>query len=492
METVQTEKQTRPKGKVTTPARLMALVTGGKYAIPRHVEYFDRVMMSVAAHKRRRVSIACPPRHGKTWSFGVALPFYYLTTFPDRKVLYLSHSEELAKLACEEVRDLYREFGPQLTGHSVRHSHAGSLDWRIVDGSVKSTGGGMFGAGMSTGLHSRGCSLLIADDLFGSVKQVLSPSTRDQHARHFTSTVATRLTPDGAVVLIGTPLHRDDVHGRLQEAEDKGGDKWFRVKLPAIATQVDQLGRQPGEALWPEMWSRAYLDARRAAMIAEGQERDWRAQFELEPVSGDGATEWPAEYTSGDIWFEDYPQAPLVRRALAIDTSRGESEFGDWQAFVMVTLYRLGVVDHFFIEACLVRLDNPRLQAFAVELIRQWRPQAVIVETNGIGWGLFCDLAVKPIDGWFANVLGREHSSKEEKYARIVTRLSPLLHRRALHFRRGQAGVAELVRQIQDFPNAKYKDGPDALEMALEWIGQDVLPHGHPLKIVKYRRPRAA
>jgi predicted phage terminase large subunit-like protein len=43
------------------------------------------------------------------------------------------------------------------------------------------------------------------------------------------------------------------------------GPKWKIIDLPAIAQEVDRLGRRPGEALWPERFPVAYLEEMRSA-----------------------------------------------------------------------------------------------------------------------------------------------------------------------------------------------------------------------------------
>ena len=73
-------------------------------------------------------------------------------------------------------------------------------------------------------------------------------------ARHtwtwFTNDLLTRLTPDGAIILIATPFHEDDLMGRLQRLQ---GQEWQVLRLPAVAEgEDDPLGRKEGEPLWAD------------------------------------------------------------------------------------------------------------------------------------------------------------------------------------------------------------------------------------------------
>jgi hypothetical protein len=65
----------------------------------------------------------------------------------------------------------------------------------------------------------------------------------------------TRLHPGAAIVLIMTRWHSLDLAGQLLEQASDGGEQWDVVSLPAIAEEDDLIGRQPGEALWPERYS---------------------------------------------------------------------------------------------------------------------------------------------------------------------------------------------------------------------------------------------
>jgi len=62
----------------------------------------------------------------------------------------------------------------------------------------------------------------------------------------------TRLEPGGAIVLMMTRWHEDDLAGRILASED--GPNWTVVSLPAEAEADDPLGRKVGEALCPQRY----------------------------------------------------------------------------------------------------------------------------------------------------------------------------------------------------------------------------------------------
>ena len=97
-------------------------------------------------------------------------------------------------------------------------------------------------------------------------------------------------------MLIGHRLHQDDLHGRLIEQMKAGGDyadQWTIVRLPALAEEPselndwadDPLGREPGEALWPEWFPIPALERIRRNSAFP---RYWSALFQQNPIPDEG------------------------------------------------------------------------------------------------------------------------------------------------------------------------------------------------------------
>lgn len=438
--------------------------------------------MEVELGLNRRLVVQMPPRHGKTTACASVLPFHYATMFPWRETIYVTHSDGLASEAGERLRDMVNDHGTAF-GIGVDDASRAKNDFDLVGPDGSKTGGSIRCFGVGAGIHGRGAHLLVLDDLFKDVQEALSPVRRDAVWRKYTSSLHTRLAPNGSVVSIGTPLHKDDWFGRAKAAEDEGGEKWEWVKLCALAEADDPLGRGEGEALWPEGgWTAEVLEAKRNAMVVAGNLRDWVAQYELEPITGDGVSEWPDSYFA-NVWEPWAFKLPFWTSVLAIDTSKGAKaqKQGDWQAFALA---KAGTCGHVKLDCQLHRLDVKGLRAKALELVRAWNPMAVVVETNGAGYALLEDL-------WEAGVpaLGRWHDSAENKAVRITQRIGRALEAGILHLDR-TPGNKLVVDQMRLFPHAKHDDGPDAVEMALEFVGQVKLPKH--LRMVQYQTRIAA
>ena len=88
----------------------------------------------------------------------------------------------------------------------------------------------------------------------------------------------TRLEPGGSVVMVATRWHIQDLPGRLLA---DGTDNWRCLVLPALAGVGDELGRQPGEALWPGRFPASELEK-----IRKQQGRQWQTLYQNEPQAG--------------------------------------------------------------------------------------------------------------------------------------------------------------------------------------------------------------
>src|SRR5205085_11262882 len=91
--------------------------------------------------------------------------------------------------------------------------------------------------------------------------------TQRQKADDWYRAVArTRLEPGGVIILIMTRWHERDLAGVLQDEQDKGGEQWTVLRLPALAEPDDPLGRAVGTALWPERFNEEALAKAQATL----------------------------------------------------------------------------------------------------------------------------------------------------------------------------------------------------------------------------------
>ena len=221
--------------------------------------YLAQKLEEVEAGKCKRLIITMPPRHGKSRIAGIEIPAWYLGKDPTRSVIMSSYGDSLSLKHSRQARDRTKDVAfsrtfPQAKSNPKVQS---KNTWGFSAGgsySATTVGGGM------TGL---GADLLIIDDPHKNRQEAESKLVRDRIWDWFTSTAFTRLSRDGAVILIMTRWHIDDLVGRLLSDDYKAGlkemgqegEEWDLIELPAIAEKDnDEIGRRKGDALWPERW----------------------------------------------------------------------------------------------------------------------------------------------------------------------------------------------------------------------------------------------
>ena len=98
--------------------------------------------------------------------------------------------------------------------------------------------------------------------------------------------------PFGVVIVMATRWHVDDFTGRLLgrkvDAEAEGqrySPPWIEYRLPALAELDDPLGRQPGEALWPEKYPLPSL----YAIKEDIGPYNWLSEYQQTPIRREGA-----------------------------------------------------------------------------------------------------------------------------------------------------------------------------------------------------------
>lgn len=256
--------------------------TNPTYEAAPHHELIAAALERVLSGECKRLMIAMPPRHGKSELASRRFPSFCMGLSPEKQIIAASYSSDLASDFGREVRNIVAspEFGALFDVSLAQDSKAANR-WHT-------DAGGMYvAAGVGTAITGRGADILLIDDPFKDRQEADSELQRQRVWDWYTSTAYTRLMPGGAVVLINTRWHDDDLSGRLLREQETGGDKWEVLSLPAISGQ--------GEALWPGWYPLDRLEQIKAVLPA----RDWNSLYQQNPVPDDGdyfKTAWFAEY----------------------------------------------------------------------------------------------------------------------------------------------------------------------------------------------------
>jgi predicted phage terminase large subunit-like protein len=234
-----------------------------------------------------RLMIFMPPRHGKSELASKRFPAWCLGRNPKRQIIAASYNSDLASDFGRNVRNIVAEpeFGQVFPGVGL------SPDSAAANRMNTNHGGAYVAAGVGTAVTGRGADIALIDDPFKDREEADSERRRELVWDWYRSTLYTRLMPGGAIVLIQTRWHEDDLAGRLLE-QDAG--EWDVLELPAIDDQ--------GAALWPE-WYPVETLTRIKATIGP---REWSALYQQRPQPDEG-TFFRRE------WFGEWDKLPALR-----------------------------------------------------------------------------------------------------------------------------------------------------------------------------------
>ncbi len=329
--------------------------TNPDYESARHQRLLDAHLEAVEAGEIDRLMVFMPPRHGKSEKTSKRFPAWYLGRNPKRQVIAASYNSDLATDFGREVRNIMdtAEFADVFPNVSLRQ------DSRAADRMNTSEGGAYFAVGVGTATTGRGAHLGLIDDPFKDRQDADSQVQRDRVWNWYRSTFYTRLMPGGAIVLVQTRWHEDDLAGRLLEHE---ADQWTVLDLPALSPA--------GEALWPEWYDETAL-ARIKASIGQ---REWSALYQQQPQPDEGTF-----FQRG--WFPEWTALPKLRVYGSSDYAVTDGG-GDW------TVHRVWGVDA---DDNLYRLAGWRGQTPAdqwidakLDLIEKHKPHAWFGEAGVI------------------------------------------------------------------------------------------------------------
>lgn len=446
------------------PLLWLLLVTRGRYQIPLHLRYLGEQLMRLHRGEILRLAVSMPPRHGKTQTILRAFTAWWAGTHPDQRVLLTTYQERLARKWSRQARDDFVTWGPKVWGLEAWR-RASPVEWDLFRGDRR-TGGGVDAVGRDGAMTGKGCGLFVGDDLVKGLKEVKSATFRQDLYERLQTDAMSRIEPGGRAILVGTRWHYGDPIGRLERAQERGelpGEHWHFLNLAALAEANDPLGRQPGEALWPDRWSQHWLEARRDGGILP---QHWLSLYQGRPTAEEGGH-------FKRPWIRYY-----VRRGdhIQLPDGRGSVRVRDLTRFVVVdaaattkTTSDYTVVGAFGFEpslGVLLLLDLDRGRWSGPDMIprmramqQRWRAGAIYLEKEAHQLHLlqFAAREGLPI---------RELIADRDKVARALPAMS-LMSSGCLLFPSGAGFLGDLEQELLEFNNGDYDDQVDVLSYAV-------------------------
>ena len=391
-----------------------------------------------------RLAIFMPPGSAKSTYTSALFPPWYLAQNPSKMVIAASHTAELAERWGRRVRNLVAEHSPRL-GYAIAADNQAAGRW------ATSGDGEYYAAGVGGSITGRRADLVVIDDPVRSREDAESETVREKVWDWYRADLITRLKPGAAICLVQTRWHEADLAGRILEAEGdkRDGGAWEVIRLPALAELLDPLGREPGDALWPE-WEGVEQLERKRSIIGP---RDWSALYQQRPTAEDGTyfkKEWFRRYT-------DAPERMTIYMSGDFAVTEGGGDFTELAVWGVDQFDNVYALDWWSGQA-----SSDRWAAEFIRLIKRWKPVTFIGEAGPIR------RAMEPLLGRMmrderAYAVIEWLSSGNDKSANARP-LQAFMANGRFHF-----PATDWAERVQDqmlrFPDGKYDDAVDACSL---------------------------
>ncbi len=393
--------------------------------------------------------IFMPPRHGKSELASKRFPAWCLGRDPKRQIIAASYNSDLANDFGRNVRNLVAE--PEFS--QVFPQVTLAPDSQAANRMNTNHGGTYVAAGVGTAVTGRGAHIALIDDPFKDREEADSERRRDVVWDWYRSTLYTRLMPGGAVVLIQTRWHEDDLAGRILEQE---AGQWDVLELPALHPERG--------ALWPEWYPVEALERIKATVGP----REWSALYQQQPQPDEGTF-----FQRG--WFKEWDKLPDCRFYLTSDFAVTDGG-GD---YTVLTVWGIAA------DGDVYRAAQWKGQTTSdvwiermLDLVARWKPLAAF------GEGGVIQKAVQPMLKrrmrernvhcrleWLPSVSDKPTRARSFQAMAATGRV---------HFERG-ADLSEFLV----FPAGKHDDEVDTASL----IGR-AIDHAHPAIVTQTKTPK--
>lgn len=343
------------------------------YSPAAHHRAIAEKLEAIARGELKRLMICMPPRHGKSMLCSEFFPAWCLGRNPELHIIFATYAQELADDFGRKCRNwlkdsMYQAIFPET---QIAADSAAACHFSVGER------GEYYAIGVGSSATGRGADLLIIDDPLKGREEADSDTMRRRLRDWYTSVAYTRLMPGGAIVLIQTRWHPDDLAGWL--IKEHAHENWDVLSLQAISDD--------GRALWPERYNLNALERIKKTL----PNRDWSALYQQSPIIDGGnilKRKWwkPWDKKAPECmyilhsWDSAYSEASLKRNSYSARTSWGVFKTADDQYGIIL------------LNAWHAHAEYPDLKKEAVRAYKDDQPDCVLIEKKASGQSLIQDL----------------------------------------------------------------------------------------------------
>lgn len=436
-----------------------------EYKVGKHHKDLAFLLQEMAYGRKSRVAVNIAPRFGKSQLTSIFFPAWFIGHFPNKKIMMVSHTADLAVDFGRKVRNIvdspaYQRIFPGV-GLSKDSKSAGR--WNT------SEGGEYFAVGVGGALAGRGADLLVIDDPHNE-QDILNGNYEvfDRAYEWYAYGARTRLMPGASVALVMTRWAQADLTGQLVRdmVRKPDSDQWDVVEFPALLEKknvpFDAPENEKWMSLWPEFWTTDSLLQTKESMPPF----QWSAQYMQQPTNKEAAIikrEWWRKWEKSQP-----PDCEYI--ILSLDAAAEKNNRADFTSLTAWGIFYQADEDSrgemraniIVLNSIKERVEFPELKKLAYSQYKKWDADWFVVEKKSSGTPLYQELRATgvPVQEF------TPHRGTGDKIARLNS-VSDIFASGMVWYPAGLTWAEEVVDEVCGFPAMPNDDIVDTTVMAL-------------------------
>lgn len=385
--------------------RVFVVLMHEGYQLSKLHKFLLEEMQQVIDGKTNRLSLSTAPRSGKSLLISKLLPAFLLGQNPSLEILSVSYSSSLASSFVAEIKramdtpvyqlifpwarraeDLDRASEFRMSPKALKEAKRECLGYKTRTRRGRPVCdpdkiGGFFSTGISGSITGKAADFLLIDDPVKSSKEASSPAYQKELAEAWQSDLYTRLEPGARVLVVQTRWHERDLVGIIENSDYS--EDWKILNIPALCIDpaIDPLGREIGEAAFPERFP--VEDILKIKKVVG--EKTFNCLYQQQPETNSGGSLLGWDPT----WIKRVDQLGGGRRYLLSWDCASETHSSADNTAVSIYTYEPGSPELVLNTAYQFRVSFPQLVEKFVQLNRLYPRSVNLVEkaSNGIALG---------------------------------------------------------------------------------------------------------